>query len=284
MTPFDHLVLIDGSGFVFRAFYALPPLVRPSDNAPTGAVFGFCKMLAGLKRTFDDMTHVAVVMDKSRRSWRHDIYPEYKSNRKATPDELRSQLSLIRDAVGAFGIVVSELEGYEADDLIATYAHEADQQGASVTIVSADKDMHQLIRGGITQWDPMKSQPVTVADVVRKFGVPPERAWDVQSLMGDSTDGVPGVPGIGQKTAAKLITQWGSFDGVIDNIDRIREPGVRTKLREMEHLAHISRQLTALKTDVPVVQSLNLFAHRPTNAATLDAFYRLMEFESLEAV
>jgi len=284
MTPNDHLVLIDVSGFVHRAFHALPPLIRPSDNHPTGTVFGLCKMFRSLRRTFSDMTHVAAVMDKSRKNWRHEIYPEYKRNRTALPDEMRAQFPLVRDAITAHSITMVDAEGYEADDLIATYADLASMDHAAVSIVSSDKDLHQLIGGSVAQWCPLKSRIIDDKAVREKFGVPASKFWDLQSLMGDSTDGIPGVPGVGVKTAAKLIMQFGSFDGVIDNLDKISSASIRSKLTQYEHMAHTSRQLTALKRDVPVPVTLNDLEVKLLDQTRLNAFYDLMEFEEMREV
>src|SRR6185369_13781932 len=204
----SHVYLIDGSGYIFRAFHALPPLTRPSDGLPVGAVHGFCQMLWKLLReskVSEAPTHIAVIFDAGRDTFRNDIYPKYKAQRPPPPDELIPQFPLIRDAVKAFNVACIELDRFEADDLIATYAKTVVDAGGDVTIVSSDKDLMQLVRPGVTMFDGMKAKRIGRDEVVEKFGVPPEKVIDVQALAGDSIDNVPGVPGIGIKTAAELI-------------------------------------------------------------------------------
>src|SRR5512139_3652053 len=199
----SHVYLIDGSGFIFRAFHALPPLTRPSDGLPVGAVHGFCTMLWKLlqeSKATEAPTHLAVIFDAGRETFRNQIYDQYKANRPPPPEELVPQFALIREAVRAFNVPCVEQDGYEADDLIATYAREVVAQGGDVTIVSSDKDLMQLIRPGVVMFDGMKAKRIGREEVFEKFGVPPEKVVDVQSLAGDSTDNVPGVPGIGIKT------------------------------------------------------------------------------------
>jgi len=200
----SHVYLIDGSGYIFRAFHALPPLTRPSDGLPVGAVHGFCAMLwklLGEAKLSDRPTHIAVVFDHSARSFRNDIYDQYKAHRPPPPEELVPQFPLIRDAVKAFNVACIEQPGYEADDLIATYARQVVEAGGDATIISSDKDLMQLIQPGVVMFDGMKNKRIGPDEVVEKFGVPPDKVIDVQSLAGDSTDNVPGVPGIGVKTA-----------------------------------------------------------------------------------
>ena len=201
----DHLFLVDGSGYIFRAYHALPPLTRKSDGLPVGAVAGFCNMLYKLiEDTKDEFepTHLAVIFDASSKTFRNDIYPEYKANRAEPPEDLRPQFALVRDATRAFGVPSIEMLGYEADDLIATYARLAREAGARVTIVSSDKDLMQLVNDHVDMLDTMKLKTIARDQVIEKFGVPPEKVVDVQALAGDSTDNVPGVPGIGVKSAA----------------------------------------------------------------------------------
>ena len=214
----SHVYLIDGSGYIFRAFHALPPLTRPSDGLPVGAVHGFCQMLWKLLReskVSEAPTHIAVIFDAGRDTFRNDIYPKYKAQRPPPPEELIPQFPLIRDAVKAFNVACIELDRFEADDLIATYAKAAVDAGGDVTIVSSDKDLMQLVRPGVTMFDGMKAKRIGRDEVIEKFGVPPEKVIDVQALAGDSIDNVPGVPGIGIKTAAELIATYGDLDTLL---------------------------------------------------------------------
>ena len=211
----SHVYLIDGSGFIFRAFHALPPMTRKSDGLPVGAVHGFCQMLLKLLqdgKDSDKPTHVAVILDAGRITFRNEIYTEYKAHRPPAPEELVPQFPLIRDAVEAFNVACIEQDGFEADDIIATYARHAVEAGGDVTIISSDKDLMQLIRPGIRMLDTMKNKRIGPDEVMEKFGVPPDKVVDVQSLAGDATDNVPGVPGIGIKTAAELINEYGDLD------------------------------------------------------------------------
>ncbi|MDH5189601.1 MAG: DNA polymerase I, partial [Rhodospirillaceae bacterium] len=210
-----HLFLIDGSGFIFRAYHALPPMTRP-DGTPVGAVYGFTKMIMKLVEE-TDADAIAVVLDRARKTFRSDIYPEYKAHRPPPPDDLIPQFALVRDAVEAMDLASVDMEGYEADDLIATYAMQARERGAEVTIVSSDKDLMQLIGPGITMMDAMKNKIIGETEVFEKFGVGPDRVIDVQALAGDSSDNIPGVEGIGVKTAALLINEYGDLDGVLAN-------------------------------------------------------------------
>ena len=213
----DHVYLIDGSGYIFRAYHALPPLTRPSDGLPVGAVHGFCGMLWKLLRETGELappTHIAAIFDLSEHTFRNDLFSDYKANRSAPPDDLIPQFPLIRDAVHAFNVACIEKRGYEADDLIATYALQAIEAGAEVTIVSSDKDLMQLVRPGIRMYDTMKNKVIGEAEVVERFGVPPSKVVEVQALIGNSTDNVPGVPGIGPKTAAQIIKIFGSIEPI----------------------------------------------------------------------
>ncbi|MFM7084830.1 MAG: DNA polymerase I [Hyphomicrobium sp.] len=280
----SHVFLIDGSGYIFRAFHALPPLTRPSDGMPVGAVHGFCNMLWKLlqeSKLSEAPTHFAVIFDAGRQTFRNTIYNQYKANRPPPPEELIPQFPLIRDAVRAFNVPAIELEGYEADDLIATYARQAVAKGADVTIVSSDKDLMQLIRPGVTMLDAVKSKRIGRDEVLEKFGVPPEKVVDVQSLAGDSTDNVPGVPGIGIKTAAELINEYGNLDALLKHAKDIKQAKRREKLLEFADQARISRDLVKLKDDVPEAVSLDKFGVRDPQPSDLLSFLRSMEFNTL---
>src|SRR5580658_895436 len=212
----DHVFLVDGSGYIFRAYHALPPINRKSDGLQLNAVFGFCNMLWKLLREMkdDQPTHLAVVFDLSEKTFRTEMYPDYKAHRPEPPDDLRPQFPLIRDAVNAFDLPCLEQAGFEADDLIATYVRQACAAGATATIVSSDKDLMQLVNDGVVMFDTMKDRKIGRAEVIEKFGVPPEKVIEVQALIGDSTDNVPGVPGVGPKAAAVLISELGSLDEI----------------------------------------------------------------------
>ncbi len=280
----SHVYLIDGSGFIFRAFHALPPLTRPSDGLPVGAVQGFCNMLWKLvqeSRGSRGPTHLAVIFDAGSKTFRNDIYPEYKAHRPPLPEELIPQFPLIRHAVTAFNIASIEQDGYEADDIIATYAVQARAAGADVTIVSSDKDLMQLVGGGISMLDTMKNKAIGPDEVVEKFGVLPDKVVDVQSLAGDTSDNVPGVPGIGVKTAAELIKEYGDLDALLARAGEIKQPKRREKLIEFAEQARISRELVRLKQDVPVVVPLAQLGVQATGAEQMLAFLRLMEFNTL---
>ena len=280
----SHVYLIDGSGYIFRAFHALPPLTRPSDGLPVGAVHGFCAMLWKLvqeSRSSRGPTHLAVIFDAGRLTFRNEIYPEYKAHRPPAPEELVPQFPLIRNAVTAFNIASIEQDGFEADDIIATYAVAAQRAGADVTIVSSDKDLMQLVGPGIGMLDTMKNKVIGREEVIEKFGVEPDRVVDVQSLAGDSTDNVPGVPGIGIKTAAELIKEYGDLDSLLARAGEIKQPKRREKLIEFADKARISRELVRLKQDVPVAVELDRLGVQATKSPEMLAFLRLMEFNSL---
>ncbi len=285
VKPGDHIYLIDGSGYIFRAYHALPPLSRPSDGLPVGAVHGFCQMLWKLmqdSKDGDKPSHLAVIFDAKKENFRNEIYPEYKANRPPAPEDLVPQFPLIRDATKAFNLPCIEMEGYEADDLIATYAVQAVARGATVTIVSSDKDLMQLIEPGIEMLDTMKNgRRIGPDQVMEKFGVSPDKVVDVQSLAGDSTDNVPGVPGIGIKTAAQLINEYGDLDTLLEQAEGIKQKKRRENLIEFAEQARISRDLVTLKQDVPVVDTLDdLRLHDPV-ADTLLGFMQEMEFTKL---
>src|SRR5210317_1467033 len=251
----DHLYLVDGSGYIFRAYHALPPLTRKSDGLPVGAVSGFCNMLVKLLNEMDaaeSPTHLAVIFDASGKTFRNDIYPEYKAHRPPAPEDLIPQFSLVREAVRAFNIPAIEMSGFEADDLIASYALQAAADGAHVSIVSSDKDLMQLVGPNIDMIDTMKDKKINAAEVVEKFGVGPERVIDVQSLAGDSVDNVPGVPGIGIKTAALLIEEYGDLDTLLARAGEIKQNKRRENLIEFAEQARLSRQLVTLKQDTPL--------------------------------
>src|SRR5690242_14831961 len=228
-----------------------------------------------------DADHVAVIFDASRKTFRDEIYKEYKANRTETPEDLIPQFPLIREAVKAFNLPCIEMEGYEADDLIATYADHAVAEGADVTIVSSDKDLMQLIRDGIKMWDPMKNRPIGAAEVQEKFGVGPDKVIDVQALCGDSTDNVPGVPGIGVKTAAELINTYGDLDSLLARANEIKQPERRETLVNNADKARLSRDLVRLRQDVPVTDTLASFARREPDAAVLLHFLRENQFRSI---
>jgi DNA polymerase-1 len=280
-APLKHLYLIDGSGFIFRAFHGLPMMTR-SDGVPTNAVYGFSTMLIRLM-VDSDADHVAVVFDAGRKTFRNDIYPDYKAHRPPPPEELVPQFALVREAAKAFGVAQVELEGFEADDLIATYARLAATQGAKVTIVSSDKDLMQLVQDGVGLLDPLKNKPIGAAEVIEKFGVPPAKVVDVQALIGDPTDNVPGVPGIGVKTAAELICQYGDLDTLLARAGEIKQPKRRETLLTNIDKARMSRELVRLKDDAPTPISLAEMERRAPDHEALLAFLTRMEFRSLLA-
>tara|TARA_B110000977_G_scaffold190975_1_gene262446 strand:+ start:741 stop:3587 length:2847 start_codon:yes stop_codon:yes gene_type:complete len=277
----EQLVLIDGSGYIFRAFHALPMMMSP-EGVPVNAVFGFTKMLMKL---MDDLqpSHVLVIFDAGRVTFRNDIYPEYKQNRTDPPDELVPQFSLVRDATEAMSLPVTELPGFEADDLIASYAKMAHESGTDCLIVSSDKDLMQLVRPGVTMLDPMKQRRISDTEVVEKFGVLPNRVVDVQSLAGDSTDNVPGVPGIGIKTAAELINQFGDLDSLLAGAETIKQPKRRENLVNFAEQARISRELVRLKDDVPLDNNIASLVRPHRDMDRLSAFLSGQGFNSLLA-
>ena len=280
----SHVYLVDGSGYIFRAFHALPPLTRPSDGLPVGAVHGFCQMLWKLMadaKAGRGPTHIAVIFDASRENYRNEIYKEYKANRPPAPEELIPQFPLIRDAVKAFNIACIEQDGYEADDLIATYAKDVIARGGDVTIVSSDKDLMQLVQPGVVMLDTMKGKTIGRDEVIEKFGVEPTLVVDVQSLAGDSVDNVPGVPGIGIKTAAELIKEYGDLDSLLARAGEIKQPKRREKLIEFADQARISRELVRLKDDVPVTVRVDQLGLQEPKAEPLLDFMREMEFNTL---
>ena len=283
----DHLFLLDGSGYIFRAYHALPPLNRKSDGLPVSAVLGFCNMVWKLLKDARDTavgiapTHFAVIFDYSSKTFRNEIFPEYKANRTEPPEDLIPQFGLIREATRAFDLPCIEMEGYEADDLIATYARLATEAGGDATIVSSDKDLMQLVRSTVSMYDPMKDKQIGIAEVIERWGVPPEKMIDLQALTGDSIDNIPGVPGIGPKTAAQLLEEYGDLDTLLSHAHEIKQNKRRENLIEYAEKARVSRELVRLKDDVPVELPLDALALNPPNGPKLIAFLKAMEFSTL---
>lgn len=280
----DHLFLVDGSGYIFRAYHALPPLTRKTDGMPVGAVSGFCNMLYKLiEDTKDEFepTHLAVIFDASSKTFRNDIYPEYKAQRPELPEDLRPQFALVRDAVRAFSVPSIEMIGYEADDLIATYARLAGDAGARVTIVSSDKDLMQLVTDNVDMLDTMKMKTIRHAEVVEKFGVAPDKVIEVQALAGDSVDNVPGVPGIGIKTAALLIAEYGDLETLLARASEIKQNKRRENLIEFAEQARISKRLVTLDAHVPIDVPVEDMAVHAPDPERLIAFLHAMEFSTL---
>jgi len=283
----DHFYLIDGSGYIFRAYYALPPLSRKSDGLPTGAVHGFCTMLYKLledSRSDDSKnkpTHFAVIFDTARKNFRNEIYEDYKANRTEAPEDLVPQFEYIRKSVEAFNVASAEMLNYEADDLIATYTEQIQKKGARVTIISADKDLMQLVKPGVRLYDPMKSKVLGNKEVKEKFGVEPNRVIDVQALAGDSSDNIPGVPGIGIKTAAELINKYKSLEKLLEKANEIPQNKRRETILQNKDKAFLSRKLVELKIDVPVKQKLETFELKKIDKQKLYDFLREMEFNRL---
>ncbi len=283
----DHFYLVDGSGYIFRAYYALPPLSRKSDGLPTGAVSGFCSMLFKLLEdarsddTKNKPTHFAVIFDSARKNFRNEIYSEYKANRAEAPDDLAPQFEYIRKSVEAFNLPSIELINYEADDLIATYAKKIIESGAKVTVISSDKDLMQLVSTKIRLFDPMKSKVIGEKEVFEKFGVKPNQVIDVQSLAGDSSDNIPGVPGIGVKTAAELINKYKNLDTLLKKASEIKQNKRRETLIANKDKALLSKQLVTLKDDVPIKNKPNEFLIKRINKDKLYNFLREMEFNRL---
>jgi DNA polymerase-1 len=280
----DHVFLVDGSSYIFRAYHALPPLNRKSDGLQVNAVLGFCNMLWKLLREMPEdnrPTHLAIIFDKSEITFRNKIYPDYKAHRPPAPDDLIPQFALIREAVRAFDLPCLEQVGFEADDLIATYVRQACERGASATIVSSDKDLMQLVTDCVTMYDTMKDRRIGIPEVIEKFGVPPNKVVEVQALAGDSTDNVPGVPGIGIKTAAQLITEYGDLDQLLFRAGEIKQPKRREALLENAEKARISRQLVLLDDKVDLEVPLDDLAVHEPDARKLIAFLKAMEFTTL---
>ena len=279
----DHLFLVDGSGYIFRAYHALPPLTRKSDGLQVNAVLGFCNMLWKLvaEMKADRPTHLAVVFDKSEKTFRTEFYPQYKAHRPDLPEDLRPQFPLIRDAVRAFEIPCLEQAGFEADDLIATYARLACEAKATTTIVSSDKDLMQLVGNGVTMYDTMKDKRIGAAEVMEKFGVGPDKVIEVQALIGDSSDNVPGVPGIGVKTAAQLIGEYGDLETLLKRAGEIKQDKRRQSLIDNAEIARISKKLVTLDRNVPLDVAVDELAVHEPDYKNLIAFLKAMEFSTI---
>ena len=280
-----HLHLIDGSAYIFRAYHALPPLTRKSDGLPVGAVAGFCNMLwrylGENGASADAPTHAAVIFDYSSKTFRNEIYDLYKANRPEPPEDLRPQFPLTRDASRAFNLATIEIEDFEADDIIATLARQAREAGGRVTIISSDKDLMQLVGGGVEMLDAMKNKQIGVDEVREKFGVGPERVVDVQALAGDSVDNVPGAPGIGIKTAALLINEYGDLETLLERAEEIKQPKRRAALIDNAELIRISKRLVLLDDQTPLDFTLDDLEVRPPDEKALLDFLNEMEFRTL---
>ena len=273
------LTLVDGSGFIFRAYYALPPLTR-NDGTPINAVMGYCNMIWRLIAE-TKTSSLAVIFDTASKSFRNEIYSEYKANRSEAPEDLIPQFSLIREATEAFNIPYIELKGYEADDIIATYSNQASNEGWTVDIISSDKDLMQLVNDNVKMVDPMKMVNIGREEVLKKFGVYPEKVIDVQALAGDSTDNIPGVPGIGIKTAAELINEYGDLDTLLGKAEEIKQPKRRENLINYADLARISMKLVTLSKDIKEIESFNNFKRRDIDINKLKTFLIKQGFNSL---
>src|SRR6201989_494706 len=280
----DHVFLVDGSSYIFRAYHALPPLNRKSDGLQVNAVLGFCNMLWKLLREMPEdnrPTHLAIVFDKSEVTFRNKLYPDYKAHRSPAPDDLLPQFPLVREAVRAFDIPCLEQAGFEADDLIATYARLACEAGATATIVSSDKDLMQLVNDCVIMYDTMKDKKIGITEVFEKFGVTPDKVIEVQALIGDSTDNVPGVPGIGVKTAAQLIGEYGDLETLLGRASEIKQEKRRQALIENAEKARISKKLVTLDDKVALeVPLADLLVHEPEHKKLI-AFLKQMEFSAL---
>lgn len=274
-----RLILVDGSGYIFRAYHALPPLTR-RDGVPVGAVYGFTNMLLKLREQMP-AEYFAVIFDASRTTFRQDIYADYKAHRPAPPEDLVPQFALVREATLALNLPSIELSNYEADDLIAAYAKVASDAGIETVIVSSDKDLMQLIRDGVSMYDPMKQKHIGEAAVIEKFGVPPNKVIEVQALIGDSVDNVPGVPSIGPKTAAELIIEYGSLEGVLANLNSIKQPKRREVLMQHADNARMSRKLVELHADIPLPQTLDELVSKPLDNEKILSFMQAQNFTSL---
>src|SRR3977135_3348624 len=280
----DHVFLVDGSSYIFRAYHALPPLHRKSDGLQVNAVLGFCNMLWKLLRDMNPEErppHLAVVFDKSEKTFRNEMYSEYKANRTEPPDDLRPQFAFIREAVHAFDLPCLEQIGFEADDLIATYVRLACEAGASATIVSSDKDLMQLVNDCVVMYDTMKDRRIGIPEVVEKFGVPPEKVIEVQALIGDSTDNVPGVPGIGVKTAAQLIAEYGDLETLLARATEIKQEKRRQALIDNADKARLSKQLVTLDSNVTLEVPVGDLAVHDPDYKKLIAFLTGMLFTAL---
>jgi len=283
--PAVRLWLIDASAYIFRAYHALPPLTRKSDGLPVGAVQGYCNMLWKLLKDMkgaDGPTHLAAIFDHSEKTFRNDLYDQYKANRSAPPEDLIPQFPLVREATAAFGVHCVELPGYEADDLIATYACKVRDAGGECVIVSSDKDLMQLIGPSVVMWDPMKDRRLAEEAVMEKFGVTPDKMIDLQALIGDSVDNVPGAPGIGPKTAAQLLDEYGDLDTLLERAGEIKQPKRRETLINFRDQILLSRQLVRLTCDAPAPEPIDDFKMRDPDPSVLSAFLETMEFRGLQ--
>ena len=278
--PIRHLYLIDGSGYLFRAYHALPPMTRP-DGTPINAVFGFCRMLVADLLDNPEIDHIAMILDAGSITFRNKIYDKYKANRPEPPEDLIPQFPLIREAARAFNVTVCELDGYEADDLIATYARMALEAGGTCTIVSSDKDLMQLVRPGVELMDPIKKVKLGPEAVFEKFGVTPDKVVDVQALAGDSTDNVPGAPGIGIKTAAQLINEYGTLEALLERTKEIKQPKRRESLENNAELIRVSKQLVTLRDDVPAPADPDSFDKRKPDPNVLLPWLEQQGFRTL---
>src|SRR6187431_3491499 len=280
----DHVFLVDGSSYIFRAYHALPPLNRKSDGLQVNAVLGFCNMLWKLLRDMPEdnrPTHLAIIFDKSEITFRNKLYPDYKAHRPPAPDDLIPQFALIREAVRAFDLPCLEQAGFEADDLIATYVRLACEAGASATIVASDKDLMQLVNDCVVMYDTMKDRRIGIPEVIEKFGVPPDKVIEVQALIGDTSDNVPGVPGIGVKTAAQLIGEYGDLETLLKRASEIKQDKRRQTLIDNAEVARISKRLVTLDQNVNLeVPVEDLAVHEP-DYKKLIAFLKAMEFSTL---
>ncbi|MGV3579470.1 DNA polymerase I [Brevundimonas sp.] len=283
-APPVRLWLIDASAYIFRAYHALPPLTRKSDGLPVGAVQGYCNMLWKLLKDMkgaDGPTHLAAIFDHSEKTFRNDLYDQYKAHRPPAPEDLVPQFPLVREATAAFGVHCVELAGYEADDLIATYACKVRDMGGECVIVSSDKDLMQLIGPSVVMWDPMKDRRLAEEAVMEKFGVTPDKMIDLQALIGDSVDNVPGAPGIGPKTAATLLDEYGDLDTLLERAGEIKQPKRRETLIAFKDQILLSRELVRLTCDAPAPEPIDDFKVRDPDPATLAGFLETMEFRSL---
>lgn len=284
MSNGKHLYLIDGSSFIFRAYHAIRPLTRP-DGTPVNAVSGFCNMLFKLLRDLDDSerpSHLAVIFDAGKKTFRNDIYPEYKAHRPPAPDDLIPQFAIIHEAVEAFNLPSIQLEGYEADDIIATYAKRAEAEGSKVTIVSTDKDLMQLVSEDVTMFDTMKNRHIGIPEVVEKFGLGPEKVIEIQALAGDSADNIPGVPGIGVKTAALLLSEYGDLETLLERAGEIKQNKRRENLIENADLARVSLELVTLSTDVPDLPGIDTMELGDIDPDKVLPFLEEQNFRSLQ--
>ena len=271
----DHFYLIDGSGYIFRAYYALPSLYRKRDGLPTGAVNGFCNMLYKLIEDTNikiKPSHIAVIFDSARKTFRNEIYNEYKANRGDPPEDLIPQFKIIKESVNAFGIQSIELKGFEADDIIATYATQASKKNWKVSIVSSDKDLMQIVNKNINLLDTMKNKTVGPDEVYEKFGVMPDKVIDVQALAGDSSDNIPGAPGIGIKTASDLINQFGDLEKLLKNSDEIKQVKRKASIKDNIKQIKISKELVTLRNDVKNIPKLEELEKKEVSISKLVPF------------